>query len=113
MKISSQFNRFLHGAVFNEMKKVDVLKVRLPNHAVYLPIKTLQHNMRIFKWWLKQLNLDYPRTDNGEPYSTRTITTKQTMQHIEWCIMVMGENGLVFPFVAEEWERLKENYKGY
>ncbi len=109
MKISTQFNRFLHGAVFNEVMKVEYLRIRLGNVVRILPIKK---SMNYLKYWLKVYNLDYPMADNGIKYSTRWINTKQTMQHIEWCIKIMGDNGHELPFVKEEWERLVNQYKG-
>jgi len=109
MKISTAYNRFLHGAVFNEIMKVDYLRIRIGNITRILPIKK---NMDYLKFWLKVFNLDYPIGDNGVKYSTRWIDTKQTAQHIEWCIKIMGENGHELPFVREEWERLVNQYKG-
>lgn len=109
MKISQNFNRFLHKAVFSEMFKADFLRIRMGAITRILPIKK---DMEYLKYWLKVFNLDYPMAENGNKYSTKWIDTKQAMQHIEWCIKIMGENGYSMSFIDDEWERLVQNYRG-
>lgn len=57
------------------------------------------------------LNLEYPRDSFGDVISTKDIESKELCNHIEWCIKTLADNGLVFKFIEEEWQRLLNEYK--
>jgi len=101
MKISRNFNRFYH-AIINEFYKKAPLKLKTELGVLYIRGFTFEN----FKQVLKYINLDYPRNEYGHPLSTRDISNKELIQHIEFLIKLAGENGVEFSFVEQEWEIL-------
>ena len=110
-QISSNFNRFYHGQVLNELfKKCGTLKFRLwidsETGGVFEFVKGEHFNdMDDLKQLLKNMNLDYV-VDEDKKLSTTDIDSKALMQHIEFCIMIAGENNISFGFIEDEWSRL-------
>lgn len=111
MNISSSFNRFYHSAVLAELfKKANTLKFSEWVDVESGEILTFQRGENYsdideLKQILKNMNLEYA-VDEDEKISTTKIDSKALMQHIEWCIKLAGENGIVFGFIEDEWTRL-------
>jgi len=55
----------------------------------------------------KLMNLYYPIEEDGK-VSTCDITSKELSRHIEFVLKIMGENGVLLPFIEEGWQRLLE-----
>ena len=114
MNISSNYNRFFHSAVLNELyRKCGVLKFRLwidaETGGVFEFIKGEHFNdMDDLKQLLKNMNLDYA-VDGDKKISTADIDSKALMQHIEFIIALAGENGIEFSFIQEAWDRLLQD----
>ena len=118
--ISSSFNRFYHSAVLTELyRKCGTLKFRLwideETGGVFEFTKGEHFNdMDDLKQILKNMNLDYEVEEfEGLPLeliarkiSTSNIDSKSLMQHIEYVIVIAGENNITFGFIEEEWQRL-------
>ncbi len=62
------------------------------------------------RWYLKIFDENYPKSEAGEPYSTKDVTDKQLALHTEYLTYVAGMNGLTFKVDNEEWERTIERY---
>ena len=114
--ISSNFNRFYHSAVLTELfTKCGTLRFRLwvdeETGGVFEFTKGLHFSdMDELKQLLKNMNLDY-EVDIDSKVSTSKISDKALMQHIEWCILLAGENGISFGFIEDEWTRLMAEIK--
>jgi hypothetical protein len=82
------------------------VKVRIEGVGV-LYLKGLTYNN--FKQTLKLLNFNYPRKNNT-PLSTRDISNKELVEHIEFIIKLAYQNNYKLQVVEREWEQiLKEN----
>jgi len=100
MKISGNFNRFYHSLLREFYQQA--VKVRIEGVGVlYLRGLTLDN----FKQTLKLLNFNYPRKNNT-PLSTRDITNKELVGHIEYIIKIAYQNGYKLSIVEREWENL-------
>jgi len=106
MKISQNFNRFYH-AIIKEFYNKAPLKLKTELGVLYIRGFTFEN----FKQVLKYINLDYPRND-GHPLSTRDISNKELIEHIEFLIKLAGENGIEFSFVEQEWNLILRRYNG-
>ena len=104
MQISSNFNRFYHallGEIYKQLKN----PLRFEGVGV-MYIQSLEQ----LKTVCKLLNLDYPRDASGYPTSTRDITDKKLVEHIEYLIKLAYQNGYEISAVEAEWkEILNEN----
>ena len=104
MKISRNFNRFYHSLLREFYQQA--VKVRIEGVGV-LYLKGLTYNN--FKQTLKLLNFNYPRKNNT-PLSTRDISNKELVEHIEFIIKLAYQNNYKLQVVEREWEQiLKEN----
>ena len=57
----------------------------------------------------KLLNLDYPR-ENYEPISTKNVSNKKLVEHIEFVFKIAYQNGYKFEVIEAEWRKiLNEN----
>ena len=104
MKISGNFNRFYHSLLGEFYRQAD--RVRIEGVGVlYLRGLTLDN----FKQTLKLLNLEYPR-ENFTTLSTKDITNKDLVEHVEFIIKLAYQNNYKLKVVEQEWEQiLKEN----
>ena len=99
MVISRNFNRFYHS-LLNELVK-STNKLKIPGIGIYY-FSTLES----LKMFLKIANLDYPKNEEGEPTSTKDLSNKELVAHIEFIFKVATENGYTFRVIEEEWQRL-------
>lgn len=107
MIITSYFNRFYHGVVLKE-----IIQLKKPLKFYEKVEVDFSHlSLDTTKQLLKMLNLDYPRDSFDDVISTKDIESKELCNHIEWCIKTLADNGLVFKFIEEEWQRLLNEYK--
>ena len=96
-----QQNKFYFAVISDIHKKAVALHLSVTN-SEYL------------RSGLKELDENYPKYE-GKPVSSRDLTTKELVDHIEFIILFMGNFNIVPKFVDDEWERLKaqaHNYKG-
>jgi hypothetical protein len=98
MQISSNFNRFYHSLLREFYRQAD--KIIIEGVGV-LYLKGLTYNN--FKQALKLLNFDYPRKNNI-PLSTRDITNKELVEHVEFIVKLAYQNGYKLSVVEQEWE---------
>lgn len=118
LQISSQFNRFYHGVVLNQVlnakddlgRPVNSIQFRdwkdtntggaltFYKHEDYYDIDDLKEIFKV-------MNLDYPIESDGK-VSTKEITQRELSRHIEWVLKIMGENFIELDFVREEWDRI-------
>ena len=120
MNISTHYNRFYHGVVLKQVLGAPLIKVEdikiggVPFAFCPGQMKRQFHGrMDSVKQLLKKLNLDYPRDEDGEPISTIKLDNLQLSQHIEAVIKMCADGGYELPFVADEWERVKEQAEGH
>lgn len=62
------------------------------------------------RWYLKIFDFNYPKYDNGEPYSLRDVDSKVVTNHIEYFRLVLAENGKTFASDDKEWELILQQY---
>ena len=104
MKVSSNFNRFYHSLLGEFYKQADEVKVEGIG-ILYTKGLTLDN----FKQTLKLLNLEYPR-ENYTTLSTKDISNKDLVEHIEFIIKLAYQNYYRLKVVEQEWEQvLREN----
>ena len=102
MKISNNFNRFYHAQIKELFHKVPSrLKIE-DIGTIYITGMTFY----TFKQMLKYINLDYPRDEIGHPISTRDISNKELVQHIEFIFKLAAQNGVEMSVIKQEWELL-------
>jgi hypothetical protein len=107
MKISNNYNRFLHGVIYNQVKAIqEPLKV-FDGKFIFRPCSI---SLDSVKQLLKHIDLDYPRNDKGV-LSITQLTSKQVCEHIEFIILLLGENGHTFEFIEDEWNRILKEIK--
>ncbi len=102
MRISNNFNRFYHSQIKELFQKI-------PSKLKIEGIGTIYINgmtFYTFKQMLKLINLDYPRDEVGHPLSTRDISNKELVQHIEFIFKLAGQNGIEMNVIKQEWELL-------
>jgi len=113
MTISNQFNKYLHGAVlkqvFDNSRQVSFREWLDTNTGGCLIFYKGEDydTMDELKQLFKLMNLDYPIEEDGK-VSTRDITSKELSRHIEFVLKIIGENGVLLPFIEDEWQRLLE-----
>ena len=107
MKLSFQYNRFLHGVIYKEVKAIKKPLYVFDGKFVFRPAGL---SMESLKQLLKHLDLDYPREDE-KVLSMTKLDTKQMGDHIEWMIKLLAENKLTFPYIDLEWSRLMRDIK--
>lgn len=118
MNITNAFNSFYHGVVLKDMyEKAYSLKIKgvkdtRTNNTFILQKYDDYDSLDELKQLLKIFNFSYQ--NNEDEYigklSTKDIDNKELIKHIEWCIRLMGENGLELDFVTEEWDKLIQLY---
>ncbi|MBE3610523.1 hypothetical protein [Campylobacter californiensis] len=89
MLISSKFNRFIHGVILSEIRRLRYLAFKEHRIAIrpfYLTDETL-------KQLLKRLDFDYPREKNGEPLSYTKLRETDFLSHIAFLETIMAQNG--------------------
>ncbi|RAZ49185.1 hypothetical protein [Campylobacter hyointestinalis] len=89
MRISSPFNRFMHGVVLREIKKIRYLKIA----ELKIAIKPFYLSFDTLKQILKYLDEDYPRKKGGEPFSYTELKELDFLRHIAFLECVCAENG--------------------
>jgi hypothetical protein len=109
MIISHKFNKFFHGVVCKEIKKLPPMKIRFMGEWSMINFRQVK-STSIYQI-LKQLNKNYPLDEDGTKLSTTKMTSKQMTEHIQWIERVVSWNGHTFDYVSQEWERLLEEYK--
>ena len=107
MKLSFQYNRFLHGVIYKEVKAIKKPLYVFDGQFVFRPSGL---SVESLKQLLKHLDLDYPREDE-KVLSITKLSTKQMGNHIEFMINLLAENKLTFPHIDLEWSRLMENIR--
>jgi len=113
VEISGAFNRYLHGVVLNQCftnsRQISFREWLDTNTGGCLifyrgeDYDTMDELKQIFKL----MNLYYPIEEDGK-VSTCDITSKELSRHIEFVLKIMGENGVLLPFIEEGWQRLLE-----
>ena len=106
MKISSNFNRFYHSLLREFYRQADKIIIEGVG-VLYLRGLTLDN----FKQTLKLLNFNYPRKNNAPPLSTRDITNKELVEHIEHIIKIAYQNGYKLSVVEQEWELILKEHR--
>ena len=102
MKISNNFNRFYHSQIKELFQKIPS-KLKIEGiGTIYIKGMTFY----TFKQMLKLINLDYPRDEAGHPLSTRDISNKELVQHIEFIFKLAAQNGVEMNIIKQEWELL-------
>jgi len=113
LTISNQFNKYLHGVVlkqvFDNSRQVSFREWLDTNTGGCLIFYKGEDydTMDELKQLFKLMNLYYPIEEDGK-VSTRDITSKELSRHIEFVLKIMGENGVLLPFIEDEWQRLLE-----
>lgn len=117
MKISNHFNRFYHGVILKEMRDLTVKDEKFLSIATNIKFRGVNFvfcpariSLETLKQLLKGINLHYPKNALSEPISTAKISNKDLMQHIEFCIRLLANNGISYKFIEDEWNRIKETY---
>lgn len=114
MNISNPYNRFYHGVLlkqaFDNSRQISFREWKDTNTGGCLifykgeDYDTMDELKQIFKL----MNLDYP-IDEDAKTSTRDIDSKELVRHIEWAVKILGENGVLLPFIEEQWERILQD----
>jgi len=107
MKLSSPYNRFLHGVIYKDVKAIKRPLYVFDGQFVFRPSGL---SVESLKQLLKHLDLDYPREDE-KVLSITKLSTKQMGNHIEFMINLLADNGLTFKHIDEEWERIMESVR--
>ncbi|PPB65657.1 hypothetical protein [Campylobacter hyointestinalis] len=89
MQISYSFNRFMHGVVLREIKKIRYLKIS----SLKIAIKPFYLSFDTLKQILKYLDEDYPRKKDGKPFSYKELKEVDFLRHIAFLECVCAENG--------------------
>ena len=114
MNISNNFNRFLHGVVlkqcFDNSRQVSFRSWKDTTTGGCLIFYRGEDydTMDELKQLFKLMNLYYPIEEDGK-VSTRDITSKELSRHIEFVLKIMGENGILLPFIEEDWDRILQD----
>ena len=112
--ITSHFSRFYHGVVlkqvFDNSRQVSFREWKDTNTGGCLIFYRGEDYsaMDELKQIFKLMNLYYPIEEDGK-VSTRDITSKELTRHIEFVLKIMGENGILLPFIEDEWERMLQD----
>ena len=94
MRITNNFSRLYHGAFLKDLYEQMVQR------------KCIIMRFVTFKDALKSINPDYPRDSKDEPVSTKDISSKALVQHIDFIIKWSGSYGITPRIIDEEWERI-------
>lgn len=109
MKYSLNFNRFIFGVVLEDLKRsCGVLQFQNPQFK----FKVSQVSKETIRNLLKHLDFGYPRDEKGVPLSYTKLDSKQMTRHIEWIERQCAYSGIEMKYIAQEWERLVNQYKG-
>ena len=109
MQISRQFNRFYHAQLREFfLKAPNVLYVE--DLGAYIKVWGL--TFYSFKQLLKTINPNYPRDEKGNVVSTRDISSKELVEHIEFIFKLASQNGIEMSVIEQEWKMLlrRANY---
>ena len=89
MRISSDFNRFIHGVVLKEVQKIPFLKIS----ALQIAIKPRYLTANALKKILKVIDDDYPKDKDNEPFSYKKLNELDFLKHIALIECLCAENG--------------------
>lgn len=89
LRISSDFNRFIHGVVLKEVQKIPFLKVG----ALKIAIKPRYLSRNALKKILKIIDDEYPKDKNQEPFSYKKLNELDFLKHIAFIECLCAENG--------------------
>ena len=103
MKISLQFNKFIHGIVLEELHRPNIV---LQFDEPKFKFRTSQITKESMRNLLKYLDLSYPRDERLQPLSYTKLDSKQMSNHIQWIEMIAGQSGVCFKYIEAEWNRL-------
>ena len=115
MIISKKFQGKFFGDYVNDLFK-NYGQVKIPDFvwddgSPVLLIKYEDYNdVDRLRWFLKIFDTNFPKKQNGEPYSMRDIDSKIVCSHIDFMRTVLIENGSSFLSDDEEWKLLIEQY---
>ena len=117
MRISRQHNNFYHLVIKQAFEAGGhlVFKELLDTRTgkPFLLEKNIDYfDLDDLKQIFKAVNFDYPIDDDGEKVSTKEITDKELVQHLEFIYKTLGENGYLIPIIEEEWQRLMNSAIG-
>lgn len=96
MKISSEFNRFIHGVVLKEIITKNILMVDLGRSK--LTFHPYKFSPETLKWFLKILDFNYPREVDGKPFSYTKLSEADTLKHLNFIEMLLIDNGYEVEF---------------
>ena len=99
MQITNSFNRLYHGAFLKYLYDQMVQR------------KCIIMRFVTFKDAIKHINPDYPRDNKGDPISTKDISSKALVQHIDFIIAWSGSYGVTPRIIDEEWERTLNDFR--
>ena len=111
MKISTQYNRFLHGVVlkqaYNQADEIMFSQWQDTDTGGILTFrKGLDYSdLDDLKQIFKLLNIHYP-IDGDIKLSTTKADSVTIMRQIDFVIRTMGENSIPLQFVEDEWKLL-------
>jgi hypothetical protein len=113
MNITSQYNRFYHGVLlkqaFDAASDIQFREWKDTRTGTAFTVRKFEdyEDMDDLKQLFKLFDLDYPAEEDGKT-STRNISSKALHDHIEWVILILGQNGVSLRYIEEEWDRLLE-----
>jgi len=128
MQISSQFNRYHHGAILNDMftqrsflsfgflgfkdtlRGGDYIIVKGEDYFEASNNHDDIEKPQTLKNYLKYFDLEYPRNDKEVPLSTKELNSKQVTSHEEFIRLVASNNGFSLKVDDEEWNRTIQMY---
>ncbi len=97
MRISTNFNAFMHGVVlkqFSAFRYIKLYELKIAFHPFYLTVSTLK---QLLKW----LDSDYPRDKAGVPLSYKKLEASDFLSHIAFLEQLAAQNGYLLDFTKD------------
>lgn len=96
MKVSSNFNRYLHGVLLKEIVNARFLRISTgKNGDKMLVLRPFHMDKDSLKQLFKVLDFNYPLDKNAKPLSYTKLNTKELVSHALFLEMTLADNGIL------------------
>lgn len=115
MQISKQFQGKIFGGFIDDLFN-NHAQFKIPefvwDDGTPIIIKKYEdyHDSDMLRWFLKIFDENYPKHENGKPWSYANVSSNTLVKHLEYMRLVLAYNGESFKEDLEEWDRLISQY---
>lgn len=96
MRVSNNFNRFLHGALLEAVANARFLKISTgKNGDKMLILRPYHMDKDSLKQLFKIFDFGYPLDENGVVLSYTKLTPAELVKHAEFIEMTLADNGIL------------------